>query len=136
MRPFGISNLFLVAAIFPLTLASLCPAYAGEVTGTLRDATGKPLADTAIALQDGQGGIVAKTASDANGAYDFHAVANGSYVLMATQGDTVLTSAPLSVTGDAPQGKDHDDPARSGDECRDRAASATGAQRFVSEDGN
>jgi outer membrane receptor protein involved in Fe transport len=77
------------------------PVWAADVSvdGILRDKAGNPLSGTEIKLQNGLGEIVKTTTSDAQGHYQFTGVPANSYVLMATQKDTVLGSILLSVTG-------------------------------------
>jgi outer membrane receptor protein involved in Fe transport len=74
-----------------------CPAFAASVEGVVRDASGAPLAETIIKLQNGQGEIVSTSTTDKNGHYNGGDLSDGSYVVMATQKDTILGSVLVSV---------------------------------------
>ncbi len=57
---------------------------ARRVTGTVRDALGRPIADAEVRLELGAR-VVARTRSDAAGAFVFKSVAPGTYVVSATK---------------------------------------------------
>ena len=94
----------LLAAI--LFFASPAWAADGSVDGILRDKAGNPLINTQVKLQDGQGGIVKTTISDAAGHYAFSSVAAGSYVVLVTDKDAVLGSAAVAISESTPVHKD------------------------------
>ncbi len=60
-------------------------ATGNVVTGTVKDALGRPLADTHLVLQTEDGHIVARARSGNNGNFEFRGVPNGSYALMANK---------------------------------------------------
>jgi len=96
----------LLTAVFFMAFVQSAWAQGSTIDGTLRDDTGKPLNQTQIVLQDGQGKTVATVNSDAQGHYSFSSVPSGSYVVMAMQGDSVLGSTTASVLGTEPVTKD------------------------------
>jgi outer membrane receptor protein involved in Fe transport len=87
--------------LVPLLFSFSSHAFAAqaEVDGIVRDTSGSPLAHAEIKLQDGQGKIVKTALTDAAGHYQFAGVEEGSYVLLATEGDAVLGSRLLTVQG-------------------------------------
>ena len=56
-----------------------------NVTGTVKDALGRPLADAHLVLQTEDGHIVARARSGKNGNFEFRDVPNGSYALVANK---------------------------------------------------
>jgi len=88
----------LLAATAVFLLASPAWAANGGIDGILRDKAGSPLANTEVKLQDGRGGIVQTTTSDAQGHYAFPTVAAGAYVILVTDKEAVLGSAAISIT--------------------------------------
>jgi len=56
-----------------------------NITGTVKDALGRPLADAELVLQTQDGGIIARTRSDQDGHFEFKSVAPGSYAIAANK---------------------------------------------------
>ncbi len=95
-------TLLALALLLPL------PAHAANavIDGTLNDKSGKPLPTTEITLQNGQGKIVTRITTDAQGHYILNGVATGSYVLSVTKDNAVLGSASVTVNDEQPLHKD------------------------------
>ena len=66
---------------------SSIPPAAGDVSGTITDALGKPIADATVALHAADGHVVAATHSDARGHFAFHGLTLGSYQISAARRD-------------------------------------------------
>jgi outer membrane receptor protein involved in Fe transport len=81
------------------TLLLAWPAWAadGDVDGIVYDKDNHLLVNAEVKLQNGQGDIVNTTTSDAKGHYQFTDIHAGSYVLLATQKDTVLGSTHITI---------------------------------------
>lgn len=90
----------------PLPPHNTDAVQAGGIDGVVRDKKGQAMPDAEIKLQDGQGAITGVTTSNANGLYSFTSVPAGSYVLLLTQKDAVLSSTTVSVSDHTIQHKD------------------------------
>lgn len=100
------NRLFLfIVTLGVLTLAPSAWAKA-DISGVLLDNAGKPITNADMVLQNGRGKTIATTTSDAQGHFAFNAIADGSYVVMATQQYIVLGSMSVSIIGDQPVQKD------------------------------
>ena len=85
--------------LLSFSLLIALPAWAADasLTGTLHDKSGRPLPDIQMELQNGEGRIIKKTTSDKDGRYKFMNIIKGSYVLLATENESVLGSTQLTL---------------------------------------
>ena len=80
-----------VAALGLIFDASSHPAAAASrsrISGNIKDALGRPLADTEVILQTPNGKIIERTKTDRDGHFQFGAVAAGSYAVVANKSAT------------------------------------------------
>jgi outer membrane receptor protein involved in Fe transport len=84
-RSRGAALLLIDAACLFLALAGGGPAAAAgaSVTGTVRDALGRPLAGAAVRLEASDGQVLMRTTSDDQGGFTFVDVADGTYAVFA-----------------------------------------------------
>lgn len=88
---------------------SCATAYAAtELDGTVRDQDGHALASAPLKLQNGAGEEVDEVQTDKDGHYSFQDVRDGSYVLLITHKDEILSSTSVVVTDSKPVHKDID----------------------------
>jgi len=89
------SYLLLIRAFVALSVllsADLCAASGSTVaaanrlklSGTIKDALGRPIADAEIRLEEG-GRVIASARSDSTGAFVFNPVATGTYTVIANR---------------------------------------------------
>ena len=95
----------LVFVLFVLSDASMIMRAAaqdatvpGSVSGTVVDASGKPIAHAALALTDAAGGQVAKAESDAAGKYGFSGVNEGEYNVTVSAAGFAVKTVHVIVT--------------------------------------
>ena len=69
-----------------------------QVTGTVKDALGRPLSDVDLSLQDADGHVLSHTTTDANGAFSFASVGPGTYAILAEKGTFKTATAIVTVT--------------------------------------
>ena len=85
MRGWMLFALLAIALVSPYQVfaAGIDPAGARrEITGTVKDALGRPLSDVAAHLQTARGRSAAATRTDKNGAFVFRGVAPGLYAIV------------------------------------------------------
>ena len=75
--------LFAIGAVSPVSGAEPVKAGGQRITGTARDALGRPVSHAAINLQASDGHVVEHTTSNANGAFSFSGIAPGTYAVVA-----------------------------------------------------
>lgn len=75
-----------------------------RITGTVKDALGRPLGAADVSLQASDGRVVAKTVSDAQGQFSFARVAQGTYAVVAKKATfkTATTIASVTAAGAKP----------------------------------
>jgi TonB dependent receptor/Carboxypeptidase regulatory-like domain len=78
--------------------AETSKAATQEVTGTVKDALGRPIPAATVTLQDAQGKTKAKTRSDAEGNFALHGIAPGVYAVVGNKKDFKPATAIVSVT--------------------------------------
>ena len=84
---------FMVAAMPLLAIIVLFIPMAGavgaagrqNVTGTVKDALGRPLADVQLVLETGEGQILMRTRSGQGGFFEFRDLPNGTYEIVANK---------------------------------------------------
>ena len=69
-----------------------------DVTGTVKDALGRPIPAVTVALENGQGKTLEKTVSDTEGHFRFKGLAPGVYAVVAEKKDFKQATAIVSVT--------------------------------------
>ncbi|HYB70173.1 MAG TPA: carboxypeptidase-like regulatory domain-containing protein, partial [Candidatus Bathyarchaeia archaeon] len=97
---FIIALLMLAIATSPLPSA----AQVGRVTGTVKDALGRPLGGAQVRIESGDGAVVDRTTADDRGAFGFANVAPGSYVVIGEKDgfDTATSVVTVTETGAPP----------------------------------
>ena len=82
-----------------LSLITLHLFAQGTISGRIIDQSGQPLEYVTVTLHRAKDSVLVKGAlSDANGKYEFTALKNGSYVVLASQvGLKKVYSPPLSI---------------------------------------
>lgn len=93
---------FGLVSIAPLSYAAPNPAVrsAGhEVTGTVKDALGRPIPRAQVALQNSSGATVAKGTTDATGHFGFKNIAPGVYAVVVHGANFKPGTAIVSVSG-------------------------------------
>jgi hypothetical protein len=78
--------------------AETSKAATQEVTGTVKDALGRPIPAATVTLQDAQGKTKAKTRSDAEGNFALQGIAPGVYAVVGNKKDFKPATAIVSVT--------------------------------------
>ena len=71
---------------------------AGSITGTVKDALGRPIEGGDVVLQTSQGKVVAKAASEADGHFAFPGIAPGIYALVVNKPNFKTATAIVTVT--------------------------------------
>lgn len=131
------------AAAVSLAVAPAALAQADEVTGTVRDALGRPLAAASVQLERADGGIVASVATDREGHYAFPGVAAGTYAVVASEsgyqtGTAVVTAGTgagrTDLTLAAAQALDLAVIARRLDQARNNLSPETGSSTYTIDD--
>jgi len=88
-----------------LSLSSPCQqtAASASLTGTVRDAQGKPVGEAVVQLQDKDAGVTTTARTDSDGSYKFSAIAAGIYSLRIVINGSVETetSSLVLVPGEA-----------------------------------
>jgi outer membrane receptor protein involved in Fe transport len=76
-------------------------AQTGQVTGTVKDALGRPLSRAQVRLESSDGRVVGQTTADDQGMFSFSNVAPGSYVAVGEKEgfDTATSVVTVSETG-------------------------------------
>ena len=76
-------------------------AQTGQVTGTAKDALGRPLSRAQVRLESSDGRVVGQTTADDQGMFSFSNVAPGSYVVVGEKEgfDTATSVVTVSETG-------------------------------------
>ncbi|MFZ0889857.1 MAG: TonB-dependent receptor [Candidatus Binataceae bacterium] len=69
-----------------------------DITGTVKDALGRPLAGVHLSLQNGQGKVAAKTETDADGRFVFKSITPAEYALTAEKPGFKPATAVVSLT--------------------------------------
>src|ERR1700691_2819926 len=95
MRKFEMAAIALLTMTFLFMPSAMAAGMGGRqnVTGTVKDALGRPLADTKLVLQTGDGHILARTRSGQDGNFEFRDVPSGTYAVVANKdGFTTGTS--------------------------------------------
>ena len=59
-----------------------------RITGVVKDALGRPIKQAALSLQGSTGKVVAHATSNDAGEFSFHAIAPGTYAVVATKEDS------------------------------------------------
>jgi outer membrane receptor protein involved in Fe transport len=91
-------GVMLMGGIFSTARAAETPkASTQDVTGTVNDALGRPIASVKLTLQNEQGKTEAETTSDSNGHFTFKGVARGVYAVVADKADFKSGTAIVSV---------------------------------------
>lgn len=75
----------------------LAQAAQQNITGTVKDALGRPLAKVQLVLQTADGHILARTRSDRNGAFTFRNIANGTYAVVANKNGFLTGASVVTV---------------------------------------
>ena len=85
----------LVGGVLPVA------AQTGQVTGTVKDALGRPLSRAQVRLESSDGRVVGQTTADDQGMFSFSNVAPGSYVAVGEKEgfDTATSVVTVSETG-------------------------------------
>lgn len=94
-------SFFQSSALAVEPLAQAGPARLGEVSGSVKDALGRPIAGAAIALRARSGAIAARSTSDAQGAFSFQGVAPGTYAVVAEKAQFQTGTAIVTVSAGA-----------------------------------
>ena len=68
-----------------------------HVTGTVKDALGRPLPNVSLSLQAADGHVVSRTTSDASGTFSFGTVAPGTYAIVAEKNSFKTATAIVTV---------------------------------------
>jgi hypothetical protein len=87
MRKFEMAAIALLTMTFLFMPSAMAAGMGGRqnVTGTVKDALGRPLADTKLVLQTGDGHILARTRSGQDGNFEFRDVPSGTYAVVANK---------------------------------------------------
>ncbi len=70
----------------------------GNVSGTIKDALGRPVEDASVVLQTQNGHVVGRTKSDKDGRFALQDVAPGTYAVVATRTSFKMALAIVTVT--------------------------------------
>src|SRR5271170_1427048 len=103
MRRLGIIMLSLIALTIRLSLtsadaAATSPAGRHKITGTVKDAIGRPLPGVRLSLQTSEGKAKMKAQSAADGHFTFAGVAPGVYAVVAEKASFKTATAIVTVT--------------------------------------
>ena len=87
-----------------ITLISVCwssgsLASAAQIDGVLRDQSGSPIASTTIQLNDSHGQLSSETETNKDGYFQLIVRSPGSYVIIASKENHILTSRTISSDG-------------------------------------
>ncbi len=93
----GLATL-LALPIWSLVNAAETKVDPRDITGTVNDALGRPLAGVSISLQDSSGKVAGKTRSDSQGHFIFGKLAPGVYAVMAEKPEFKTATAIVTVT--------------------------------------
>jgi outer membrane receptor protein involved in Fe transport len=74
-----------------------------NITGTVKDALGRPLAGVNLSLQNGKGVVVATAASDSDGHFVFKAIAAGVYALIGTKANFKTATEIVTLSAQSPK---------------------------------
>jgi outer membrane receptor protein involved in Fe transport len=90
MRPIALMAILLITTIAAAGTRDARAAAASHpvpttISGTVKDALGRPLSGANLTLQTQRGAIVARTKSGSDGTFAFHDVATGAYAVVADQ---------------------------------------------------
>jgi len=95
---FSIVLMFFIGAVAGTgSAAESSSAGPQVVTGTVKDALGRPLSDVRLSLQAADGHVVARTTSSHAGAFSFAAVAAGTYAIVAEKDGFKAATAIVTV---------------------------------------
>ncbi len=88
----------LMLGVFSKTWAAPPPRLpAHEISGSVKDALGRPIAGVSLTLQDAEGNRLATAASDAEGHFTFRGIATGTYAINAKKAEFKPGIAIVSV---------------------------------------
>jgi len=98
-----ILSMLVVNSYLDPTAAAAAPpeVTAHSVTGTVKDALGRPLANVSLNLQDAGGKVVSHATTNTTGSFTFSAVAPGTYAIVAEK-STFTTATSIVTVGSEP----------------------------------
>jgi outer membrane receptor protein involved in Fe transport len=108
MRLIAVMTILLIAAITVVRTSTAAAAGAlkpvtSNISGTVKDALGRPLPAANLTLQTRRGAVVARTKSGSDGTFAFHDVAPGAYAVLADHPNFRLATKIVTVAaGGAP----------------------------------
>jgi hypothetical protein len=81
------------------TLFAIPDALAGKVDGMVQSASGTPVSGATVVALKPDGSVANTTSTDANGVFDLHTIAAGSYHLMIYNAYTTASGQTLTASG-------------------------------------
>ena len=92
-------GVMLMGGVFSTATAAETPnAATQDVTGTINDALGRPIAGVKLTLQNAKGKAEGETISDSQGHFTFKGIAPGVYAVVANKKDFKPATAIVTVT--------------------------------------
>lgn len=109
-RSFGSAYALSGLTLFTLLSSPIVQAApaspARRIDGIVRDALGKPVADTQVLLQANDGRVIMRTQTDANGRYSFSPAAAGTFAIIAKHNGFQPGTAIVTLGADKPANAD------------------------------
>jgi outer membrane receptor protein involved in Fe transport len=109
MRPIAVMTVLMITAIAvvrtpPAAAAAALKPVTSNISGTVKDALGRPLPAANLTLQTPRGAVVARTKSAPDGTFVFHDVAPGAYAVLTDHPNFKPATKIVTVAGGgAPQ---------------------------------
>jgi outer membrane receptor protein involved in Fe transport len=101
----------LAVALWTLIFAFPTLAYSAgnsgyRITGMVKDALGRPIANAQLVLEAADGHAVARARSNQNGVFEFRNMAKGTYAVVASKGGFMTATSIVTVTSQAVENVD------------------------------